>query len=78
MIENGCLKSHEALIEVPEARVGGLAAGPIWFTRREDGALLWMSSFMDRPIAASIGGNFLRHFRVTVDYPNAIGYFQTP
>jgi hypothetical protein len=32
--------------------------------------------FMDKPIVASIGGNFLAHFRVTVDYPAATSYWE--
>ncbi len=31
---------------------------------------------MDAPIAASIGGNFFRHFRLTIDYPNAVAYLE--
>jgi hypothetical protein len=33
---------------------------------------------MDKPISASIGGNFFRHFRVTLDYPRAVAYFEKP
>jgi hypothetical protein len=76
VIKNGCEKSHEDLIEVPEIEVAGLRAGPVWFTRRGDGNYAWMSSFMDAPISASIGGNFFRHFRLTIDYPNAVAYLQ--
>jgi hypothetical protein len=76
VIEKGCKKSGAALIEVPEVRVSGLAAGPVWFTHRADQNLKWMSTFVDRPISASIGGNFFQHFRITVDYPNAVAYFE--
>jgi hypothetical protein len=31
---------------------------------------------MDKPIKASMGGNFLQYFRVTVDYPKATAFFQ--
>ena len=74
-IENGCGMSHQPMIEVPQIQAAGLRAGPVWFTRRPDEAMRWMSSFLDQPISASIGGNFLRHFRITLDYPNARAYF---
>lgn len=75
VIEKGCEKSGESMIEVPELEVAGLSAGPVWFTRRGNTNYEWMSSFMDRPILASIGGNFLEHFRITLDYPAARAYF---
>ena len=76
VIEKGCELSHQDLIEVPEIEVAGLRAGPVWFVRRGDGNYTWMSSFMDAPISASIGGNFFRHFRLTIDYPNAVAYLE--
>ena len=76
VIEKGCRKLGEALIEVPEVEVAGLKAGPVWFTRRPTENYQWMSSFMDRPISASVGGDFLRHFRVTLDYLAAVAYFE--
>jgi len=78
VIEKGCQKTGEAMMEVPEVEVAGWKAGPVWFTRRPPGSFKWMSSFMDRPIAASIGGNFLRFFRITIDYPAAAAYFERP
>ena len=76
VIEKGCARSGESLIEVPQVQVAGFGAGPVWFTRRADAHLDWMSTFMDKPLSASIGGNFLRHFRITVDYPAAVAYFE--
>jgi hypothetical protein len=76
VIKKGCEKSHEDLIEVPEIEVAGLRSGPVWFTRRGEGNYAWMSSFMDGPISASIGGNTFRDFRLTIDYPNAIAYLE--
>ena len=77
VIEHGCTKTGAALIEVPEVEVAGLKAGPVWFTERQDGNYAYMSQFTDKPIAAAIGGNFLKHFRVTVDYLAATAYFET-
>jgi hypothetical protein len=76
VIEKGCEKTGEAMIEVPAVDVAGLSAGPVWFTRRANENYTWMSSFTDRPIAASVGGNFLGHFRVTLNYPLATAYFE--
>jgi hypothetical protein len=36
----------------------------------------WMSKFMDQPISASLGGDFLRYFTITVDYPGSIAFFE--
>jgi len=77
-VEKGCQRTGASLIEVPEVEISGFKVGPVWFTRRSDATYSWMSSFMDRRIAASMGGNFLQHFRVTLDYPNGIAYFQKP
>ena len=76
VIENAEENTRLAIIEVPTIQLAGFDVGPAWFTRRPDAAHQWMSTFMDRPIVASIGGNVLRHFRVTVDYPAAIAYFE--
>jgi hypothetical protein len=78
VIRHGCTLSHAALIEVPEVEVAGFKAGPVWFTERADANYVNMSQSMDRPISAAIGGNFLKHFRVTVDYPGATAYFENP
>ncbi len=61
---------------MPEVEVSGLRAGPVWFTQRGEGSYTWMSTFMDRPIAASLGGNFFGHYRLTIDYPNATAYLE--
>jgi hypothetical protein len=76
VVEKGCQMSDQDLIEVPEIEVAGLSAGPVWFTLRGEGNYVWMSSFMDVPISASIGGNFFRHFRLTIDYPSAVAYLE--
>jgi len=76
VIENAEEKTKLAIIEVPRMQVAGFEIGPSWFTRRPDSAHRWMSTFMDRPIVASIGGSVLRNFRVTVDYPAAVAYFE--
>jgi hypothetical protein len=77
-VENAEEKTQLAIIEVPRIQVAGFEVGPAWFTRRPDSAHQWMSTFMDRPIVASIGGSVLRNFRVTIDYPGAVAYFERP
>ena len=37
-----------------------------------------MSRFMDKTIEGALGGNVLRSFRLTVDYPGAAAYFEKP
>lgn len=64
------------IVEVPVVEIAGLAAGPAWFTRREDANYQWMSSYTDKPIQTSIGGNVLKQFRVVLDYPAGIAYFE--
>jgi hypothetical protein len=76
VVKEGCKMSGEDMIEAPEVEIAGLAAGPVWFTRRADSNYDYMSRFTDVPVVAAIGGNFLRHFRVTVDYPKAIAHFE--
>jgi len=71
--------SGAAMIEVPLVTVAGFAVGPVWFTRRPNAAFHeYMSQFMDKQIDRSLGGDALRHFRVTLDYPNAIAVFEEP
>jgi hypothetical protein len=60
------------MIEVPEVAVAGHTVGPVWFTVRPDANFHeFMSQFTDRRVEGAIGGNALRHFRVTVSYPGA-------
>jgi hypothetical protein len=76
-IERAEQDSGSAMIEVSGLEIAGMTASPAWFTRREDASYQWMSSFMDQPIVASIGGNVLKGFRVIVDYPAAVAYFDS-
>ena len=67
----------ESMIEVPSVKVAGFDVGPVWFTRRPDKNFHeFMSQFMDRTVEGALGGNALRGLRVTVDYPNAVAYFE--
>lgn len=67
------------LIEVPVVEIAGRRVGPVWFEKRKTGVFEeWMSGMMDRSIVGALGGNALGHFRVTVDYPNAVAVFEAP
>jgi hypothetical protein len=64
------------MIEVPRIEIAGFAVGPVWFTERPDPNFhQFMSQFMDRRVDGALGGNALRFFRVTVDYPAALAHF---
>lgn len=65
------------LIEVPRVEIAGTGSGPVWFERRDTGTFEdGMSRWMDRSIVGALGGNALRAFRVTVDYPGAVAVFE--
>ena len=69
--------SGQAMIEVPEISVAGCKVGPVWFTRRPDKNFHeYMSQFMDKRIDGALGGNALRYFRITIDYPRAVALFE--
>ena len=77
VIESADLPLNEPMIEVPAVTLGGYTVGPVWFTRRADKNFHeFMSRFMDKRVEGAIGGNALRHFQVTVDYPQAIAIFE--
>ena len=67
------------MMQVPSITVAGLKVGPVWFTERPESAFPeYMSRFTDRPVIAALGGSALQFFRVTIDYPNAVAYFERP
>jgi hypothetical protein len=64
------------LIRVPSVEIAGWSVGPVWFTERPDGAFRqMMSSMTDKPVEGAIGGNALKHFAITLDYPRGAAYF---
>lgn len=69
--------SGQAMIEVPKISVAGYVVGPVWFTRRPDKNFHeYMSQWMDKRVEGALGGNALRYFRITVDYPRAVAIFE--
>lgn len=66
----------QPMIQVPAVTIAGLEVGPAWFTRRPDANFHeFMSRMMDRTVEGALGGSLLRHFVVTVNYPDAIAHF---
>jgi hypothetical protein len=64
------------MVLVPEVQIAGFSVGPVWFTERPDANFHeYMSQWMDRQIDGAVGGNVLRYFAITVDYPRATAYF---
>jgi len=77
VLEKAEKRTHMDMIEVPAVDVGGARVGPVWFTRRPDKNFHeFMSSMMDGRVEGALGGNALRHFRVTLYYPGAAAYFR--
>ena len=76
-IPDGQAGTHAAMIEVPSVEIAGFATGPAWFTRRSDANFHdFMSSMMDARVEGAVGGNVLRSFEMTVDYPAARAVFR--
>jgi hypothetical protein len=77
VMEGADQNTGDPMIEVPRITIAGYTVGPVLFTRRADKNFHeFMSGFMDQRVEGAIGGNALRHFRITVDYPNAIAIFE--
>jgi hypothetical protein len=76
VIDGAQVTTHSAMIEVPRVEIAGVAAGPVWFTKRSDDAFhKFMSSMMAAQVEGSLGGNALGHLRMTIDYPRAMAWF---
>ncbi len=76
LLEDAESTTGEAMIRVPRVTIAGFSVGPVWFTRRKDANFhQYMSQWMDKRIEGAVGGNILRHFCVTVDYPKAEAIF---
>ncbi|MEJ7576207.1 MAG: hypothetical protein WKF74_04275 [Pyrinomonadaceae bacterium] len=76
VIEKAETQSDEAMIEVPKVVIAGYTVRRVWFTRRPDKNFKQYTKWMDKPIDGALGGNALRHFRISVDYPRAIAVFE--
>lgn len=77
VIEDAQDGTHAAMIEVPSVEIAGHAIGPVWFTWRPDRAFHeFMSGMMDARVEGALGGNALRHFAMTIDYPGSAAWFR--
>jgi len=72
-------KKGAPIIEVPKITIGGYEVGPVWFMARPDEYYrVTVSRSVDRTVAGAVGGNALRFFRVTLDYPESTALFEKP
>lgn len=78
VVEDGDdLQPHARLIEVPRVDIAGWSVGPVWFTERSDADFHdFMSSYMDKQVEGSVGGNVFGHFVMTIDYVGQAAYFR--
>ena len=57
---------------LPELDIAGISLSNVAVVSRPEGTFEhWMSSLTSGPIIGSLGGNVLRNFRLTIDYPNS-------
>ena len=76
-IEAGDRMGNQALIQVPKIEIAGYSIGPVWFARRSNKAYdEMMAQYMDCKCAGAIGGNVLKNFSITLDYPAKTAWFE--
>lgn len=64
------------MIEVPHIEIAGQSVGPVWFSEQPAGTFQQsMASMMDRPTWGAVGGSAFKYFRIVIDYPGAVAYF---
>jgi hypothetical protein len=83
VIENADIATGAPMIRVPSVRIAGFDVGPVWFKSLTSAAAVPPPPPPGMPLVrtrvnGTIGGNVLRHFVVTVDYPRAIAFFTRP
>jgi hypothetical protein len=67
------------MLQIPDVQVGGIQAGPLWFTRRADTNFHdFLSQMMDARVEGALGGNAFSRLRMTVDYLNSRAAFSLP
>ena len=79
VVEDAQVTTNAPMILVPLLEVGGFEVRDVWFTERPDRNFdSFMSSMTDAPVEAAVGGNVLRGFVLTIDYPNARAWLEAP
>lgn len=76
IVEGGDRLGNHPLIRVPAVKIASHEIGPVWFARRPNKAYdESMAEYMDCKCAGAIGGNILKNFDVTIDYPGKAAWF---
>jgi hypothetical protein len=79
VLEEAEAGTGSAMLEVPAVTFAGVTVGPVWFTRRPDTNFHdYMSQWMDTRVDGALGGNAFASLRLTIDYPGARLYVETP
>lgn len=70
------LETNAESLLVPRMLVAGTELRDVMVVSRPEGTFeKWMSQLTDAPVVGSLGGNALRNFALTIDYPNARAKF---
>jgi hypothetical protein len=78
---NDGIEATGTLLRIPEIKLGSLLieqAGALAIAPDDQGHdfMDWYSAKNAVPVIGWLGGNVLRHFRITVDYPQRISYWE--
>lgn len=77
VVNHAELNNGLPVIEVPEVEIAGHIVGPVTFTMRPDPNFHgYMTQWMDKRIEGALGGSAFQYFRITVDYPDEMAYFE--
>jgi hypothetical protein len=65
------------MLRMPEVRLGDFVLRDVGAVTRPEGTFeKWMSNMMVAPVQGALGGNFLRQFRVEIDYAAGMTYLE--
>jgi hypothetical protein len=78
VVDDAQLTTHSRMILVPNVKIAGFDAGPVWFTERADENFHgMMSSLTSGVVEGAIGGNAFAGFLISVDYPSSRAWLQS-
>jgi hypothetical protein len=73
----GKMETEALMTRIPEVRLGELVLSGVGAVSRPEGTYeKWMSGMMSGPVVGALAGNFLRQFRVEIDYKGGMVYFE--
>jgi len=80
VVENADIATGAPMIRVPSVSIAGFEVGPVWFRSLTQAPNPPPAPPAGVPVVrtrvnGTIGGNVLRNFVVTVDYPRSLAYF---